>query len=249
MTVRRVSLLGVEKLDAIQACLREAGYEPIIDQVNDSQVQIWIKEVDAVANLWTTGTCNVQGREKDQLEGLISDFVGRGKRKRGQRSSPAQASSGTAGPKKVFVVYGHDQAARDQLANLLRKWDLDPLILDELPSGGNTIIEKLEYYQEGVEWGVVLLTPDDLGHPTLDPSKSAPRPRQNVVLEMGMLLGKLDRRRVTILYKQSDPPMELPSDIHGYVYIPFTNHVSDAAHALAKEMGDAQFHTVPVTKL
>ncbi len=132
---------------------------------------------------------------------------------------------------------------------MLRKWGLDPLILDELASGGNTIIEKLEHYQEGVDWGVVLLTPDDIGYRALDPNAAAPRPRQNVVLEMGMLLGRLGRKRVTMLYKDSDPTMELPSDIHGYIYIPFKNHVTDAGQRLAKEMGDASFHSVPVTKL
>lgn len=239
----------MDKLDAIRAHLRDADYVPEEREVSDNQTQIWVAGIDALANVWaTTGTCNVQGREKAALEALLGDLVGKGVRTGRSPGGPAPVPAPTEF-KKVFVVYGHDRVALDQLANMLRRWELEPLILDELPSGGNTIIEKLEHYQEHVEWGVVLLTPDDLGHPALDPGKSAPRPRQNVVLEMGMLLGKLGRRQVTILYRQSDPAMELPSDIHGYIYIPFKDDVKDAGQQLAKEMGEAGFHDVHVTKL
>ena len=41
---------------------------------------------------------------------------------------------------KVFVVYGHDKNARTQLEAMLRQLDLEPLILDPLPSDGETII-------------------------------------------------------------------------------------------------------------
>lgn len=239
----------MDPLDAIRDRLREAGYRPEERSISDTQTQVWVADIDAVANVWsTTGTCSVQGREKAALEAVLAELVGKGGR-RSRSAGSVTAQQRSSEPKKVFVVYGHDRTALDQLANMLRRWELEPLILDELPSGGSTIIEKLEHYQDGVAWGVVLLTPDDLGHPTLDPGKSAPRPRQNVVLEMGMLLGKLGRRSVTMLYKQSDPPMDLPSDIQGYIYIPFRDDVKGSGQQLAKEMGDAGFHTVPVTKL
>ena len=66
--------------------------------------------------------------------------------------------------KKVFVVYGHDSEARTQLEAMLRRWELDPLILDQLPSEGATIIEKLERYTQDVNFAVVLATPDDIGY-------------------------------------------------------------------------------------
>jgi len=47
---------------------------------------------------------------------------------------------------------------------MLRRWGLEPLILDQLPSKGQTIIEKLEEYTAGVGFAVVLATPDDEGH-------------------------------------------------------------------------------------
>ena len=66
--------------------------------------------------------------------------------------------------RKVFVVYGHDQQALKDMEGMLLRWGLEPLILERLPSGGKTIIEKLEHYREGVGFAVVIATPDDEGH-------------------------------------------------------------------------------------
>jgi predicted nucleotide-binding protein len=40
---------------------------------------------------------------------------------------------------------------------------------------------------------------------------------QNVIFELGYLMGKLGRRRVCALYKEG---VEIPSDVSGAVYIP-----------------------------
>lgn len=60
--------------------------------------------------------------------------------------------------RKIFVVYGHDETAKNHLEAMLRRWGLEPLILDQLPSEGQTIIEKLEKYTADVHFAVVLAT-------------------------------------------------------------------------------------------
>lgn len=149
--------------------------------------------------------------------------------------------------KKVFVVYGHDSEARTQLEAMLRRWELDPLILDQLPSEGATIIEKLERYTQDVNFAVVLATPDDIGYRANHEDELAYRARQNVVLELGMMLAKLGRKNVAILMKQQDK-MERPSDIQGLIYIPFKDSVTDGAVLLAKEMS-AQGYNIDIKKL
>ena len=64
---------------------------------------------------------------------------------------------------------------------MLRRWDLDPIILDQQASGGQTIIEKLEEYSSEVGYAIVLATPDDKGKSKNEESLKA-RVRQNVVL-------------------------------------------------------------------
>jgi predicted nucleotide-binding protein len=148
----------------------------------------------------------------------------------------------------VFVVYGHDTTARTQLEAMLRRWGLDPLILDQLPSEGQTIIEKLESYTGNVGFAVVLATPDDEGNRVGHPDEKACRARQNVVLELGMLLATLGRKRVAILMKQSEK-MERPSDIQGLIYIPFKDDLAkEAGLLLAKEMSQ-QGYDIAVTKI
>jgi len=117
---------------------------------------------------------------------------------------------------KVFVVHGHDEAARESVARFLERIGIEAVILHEQATGGRTIVEKLEHYAD-VDFAVILLTPDDVGGvKTSSPDKLQPRARQNVVLELGFFVGKLGRRHVCALYKGS---LELPSDYLGVGYV------------------------------
>ncbi|MDP3062148.1 MAG: fructose 1,6-bisphosphatase, partial [Chloroflexota bacterium] len=106
--------------------------------------------------------------------------------------------------RKVLVVHGRSAGPREMVARFLEHLRLEPVILDEQPNLGQTIIEKLERLSD-VDFAVVLLTPDDGG-----------RVRQNVLLEWGFCLGRLGRRRVSALYWEG---VELPSDAFGLLYI------------------------------
>lgn len=139
------------------------------------------------------------------------------------------------GNRTVFVVYGHAVDSRNELEAMLRRWGLNPLILDQLTSGGQTIIEKLERTRKDAGFAVVLATPDDEGHRAEHGEEKAFRARQNVVLELGMMLSVLGRDRVAILM-QDQVKMERPSDIQGLIYIPFKDKVGEVALSLAKEI-------------
>ena len=117
--------------------------------------------------------------------------------------------------KQVFVVHGRDDAAKHTVARYLEGLDLEPVILQEQPSEGRTIIEKFEEYAQ-VGFAVVLCTPDDVGALESDQEKLKPRPRQHVVLEWGFFLGKIGRKRVCALFKDD---VEIPSDYDGVIYI------------------------------
>ena len=193
-------------------------------------------ENGAIVNVYDNGTVNCQGKNRSAIEAILLDNV-----------AVAAAVPAKVANNKIFVVYGHDPNARDALEAMLLRWGLEPLILDQLPSEGQTIIEKLENYTDKVGFAVVLATPDDEGHRSEHPDEKSFRARQNVVLELGMLLAKLGRRKVAILLKQQEH-MERPSDIQGLIYIPFKDDVKDASLLLAKEM-DAQGYQIAVKKL
>ena len=114
----------------------------------------------------------------------------------------------------VFVIHGHDEAARETVARFLEKLGLEPIILHEQANRGRTIIEKFEDHAD-VAFTVVLLTPDDMGGRKDGQSELKPRARQNVILELGFFIGKLGRQRVCPLVKGD---VETPSDYDGVVY-------------------------------
>lgn len=229
-----------EGIEALQALIKDAGQNGTWGETNGCHQ--FRCQRGGVLSYWpSTNTVSVQGKSpgKDELAAIIDGDAG---------EVPAMAPAEDRPSKKIFVVYGHDKPARTQLDSMLRRWGLDPVILDELPSKGQTIIEKLEDYTEDVGFGVVLATPDDMGYPKDHEDQTAYRARQNVVLELGMLLVKLGRPRVAILLG-SQVDMERPSDIQGLIYIPFKSDLQkEAGPLLAKEMAE-QGYDIDVKRL
>ena len=117
---------------------------------------------------------------------------------------------------KVFIVHGHDNAAKEAVARFVEKIGLEAIILHEQASSGNTIIEKIEA-NSNVGFAIVLYTPCDVGASKGEKDQLKPRARQNVIFEHGYLIGKIGRKNVCHLFKSG---VETPSDIEGLVYAP-----------------------------
>lgn len=189
-------------IDEIRRRLTAAGLEISEERRlgNETGSQLRLKSKLTV-NVYDNGTVNVQGGgDKAPVLDVLGDLA----------SSASTSQPGTN--RDVFVIYGHDANARTQLEAMLLRWGLNPLILDQLPSEGQTLIEKLERYSDSAGFAVVLATPDDEAYRSGHPDEKAFRARQNVVLELGMLLAKLGRPRVAILMRKTEA-MERPSDI------------------------------------
>lgn len=225
-------MLRTTKKEVIEK-IKSAGLDIVREErVNNCGDKLSVSN-GAIITVYDKGTCRVQGKHSDETEQLLSGGL---------------ASHLERTKKKVFVVYGHDSIARTQLEAMLRRWDLEPLILDQLPSSGNTIIEKLGAYTKFVEFGIVLATPDDMGYAVRDGETNVKyRVRQNVVLELGMLLATIGREKVAILLKENDS-FERPSDIDGLIYIPFNKNVEEGKVSLAKEM-EKHHYKIELAKL
>ena len=120
-------------------------------------------------------------------------------------------------------------------------------MLGNTGGGGLTIIEALEREivspSKGKRFGIVLLTPDDLGYKQEDsPTNAELRARQNVVMEMGMLIAAFGRSRVAILKMGH---VEVPSDASGIIYLSFNNHVKEVAAKLCQRLREAGFALEP----
>ncbi len=140
---------------------------------------------------------------------------------------------------KVFVVHGHDDATKTDVARFLEKLGLEAIILHERSDLGQTIIEKFERNAD-VGFAVVLLTPDDVGARKIDYASKKDealkdRARQNVIFELGYFMAKLGRLRVRALTKGE---VDILSDIQGVIYTPIDTHGA-WRFKLAKEMKDS----------
>lgn len=120
-----------------------------------------------IFNVFDTGRTSYQGKATSKLSRDVQAW----ERETNQTDTdPAEGevevrSAGI--DNRVFIVYGHDQTARDSLELVLRRMGMEPIVLANLPAGGDTIIEKLERFlgRDGlVGFAIVLLTPDDEGN-------------------------------------------------------------------------------------
>lgn len=136
---------------------------------------------------------------------------------------------------QIFVIHGHNDALKLDVARTLEKLGLTAVILHEQPNQGRTIIEKLEQHASGTVFAVALLSGDDVGYPKAKTDDAKPRARQNVILELGYFSGLLGRTRVAVLYEDG---VEIPSDFLGVVYIPI-DKAGSWRFGLAKELKSA----------
>lgn len=182
--------------------LESVSFYPNWVPSNDSdKIRYWQSGVNEMMNLFNT------------LKEELNLFIFSKKEKISNELTKATGS-------KVFIVHGKDNEMKLAVARTLEKLKLTPIILHEQPNQGRTIIEKFTDYSDA-SFAVVLFSPDDEARSRgADSTQLKPRARQNVVLELGYFLGKLSRKRVLTLFKQTEE-FETPSDYSGVLFVPF----------------------------
>jgi len=172
---------------------------------------------------------------KDQIEDLI-DSNAKSSPKKSIRNNSKNTDSTITG-EDVFIVHGHDNEAKQEVARFIEKLDLNAIILHEQPNKGRTVIEKLVEESNTAGFAIILLTPDDIGYVKGEKQQEEFRSRQNVVLELGYFVGKIGRGKICILLKGSTT---IPSDFNGVLYIPMDD-LGRWKLDLAKELSESGF--------
>src|SRR6266446_4462767 len=147
-------------------------------------------------------------------------------------------------PRTVFIVHGHDKLALTELENITLKLGIRSYILQNEPGYGMTLIEILEKKIGGdpaVAFGIVLMTADDMVFTNKETGKTIFRPRQNVLIEAGMLFANIGREKVALLIKDD---IEVPSDLSGILYLGFKHNVKEVVSKLVPHLKQAGF---PIT--
>lgn len=102
---------------------------------------------------------------------------------------------------------------------------------DDIFEASSTAIESLEAVLESYDIGVVIFGADDL---VVSRGNEKPAPRDNIVLELGLMMGAFGRSR-TFIVKPQSLDIKIPSDLLGIVCLNFDNvPATEASSALIK---------------
>ena len=118
--------------------------------------------------------------------------------------------------KSVFIVHGRDEGTKNAVSLFVNKAGFEDVVLHNRPNKGRTIITKFSEEAVGVEFAIVIMSPDDIGG--LPNAPPRPRARQNVIFELGFFIGVLGAPRVCALIVDD---VEIPSDFDGVVFIKY----------------------------
>ncbi|MBI2759792.1 MAG: nucleotide-binding protein [Chloroflexi bacterium] len=145
-----------------------------------------------------------------------------------------QKRKSEAAKRDVFLVYGHDHLAKQEVMGFLARIGVHAIDISTRPSQGRTIIDQIKHYSP-VDFAIVLLTSDDIVFS--NGGTKSRRPRQNVVFELGLFIGMLGSDRVCTLRKGNT---EILSDYHGVIYKVMDNYGAWKTE-LARELKAAGF--------
>jgi predicted nucleotide-binding protein len=135
------------------------------------------------------------------------------------------AKSGSTIRRRIFVVCGTDDTMKQAVTEALVKLWLVPVVMCEEPSQGRKIVERFADYAD-VGFAVVLLSPDDSMYDKDEsPTKRKLRPRQDVVFELGFLLGKLGKGNVLVFHREC-ANFEGPTGFEGIKSVAFDDRDS-----------------------
>ncbi|MBI5692014.1 MAG: nucleotide-binding protein [Verrucomicrobia bacterium] len=126
---------------------------------------------------------------------------------------------GPTARRKVLLVHGRNEEHRRAVELEITAMGFEPVVLRELPARGGTITDKFDGLAD-VDLAVIILSGDDEGRRRAFLSEPEPllaRPRQDVLLEFGLCLGRLGWSKVCVLCEAA---VELPSEYDGGLYLP-----------------------------
>ena len=208
--------------------MRRTNFQTTLKNLENCVQQLLAKESHGVVSFQEEST--PPPREKPEIP--QENSKNRGKKDLGkeltvdltihQNSTPAPTGKKVAHmtkskERKVLIIHGRDEEKMTMIAGFLKKLDLEPFLPDDAVGEGVNLLEKYKHYEDAV-FAITLLTADDMGYPQGEPDEPKPRPAQNVIFELGFLMGRLEPNLVCALYEEG---LDLPSEFKGSVLIPY----------------------------
>ena len=222
---------GMQSIEMEQ--FRKTQFHPIFDYDDESKcIECCKKGLEATKRVFETYLDDISTDMLDKAEKSMQQKLKEMRQWQHEDMLLANISQRTSMArtkeyKKVFIVHGHDNALKQEVARMIEKQGLEAIILSEQANRGKTIIEKFEEHSD-VGAAICLFTGDDYGK-AKDATSENLRARQNVAFEAGFFMGKLGRENVILI---ADSNIEVPSDLQGVVYTSKTMWQTDVLREL-----------------
>jgi predicted nucleotide-binding protein len=153
------------------------------------------------------------------------------------------SASGNLG-RRIIVVSGTDDEMKRAITGALTRLSLTPVVMCEEPIQGKKIVENFSRDYADVGFAVVLLSPDDFVYAKNEvTTKRKLKPQQDVVFELGFLLGKLGKANVLVFFRES-ADFEIPTDFEGIKFTAFDDRDSWKL-ALIRELTNCGYNVDP----
>lgn len=128
----------------------------------------------------------------------------------------------------IFISHGQNPDWLKVQVFIEKDLQIDTLELAQRPNKGRSVLQKLVEESNSCLFAVIVMTGDD------EIEDDAPRVRENVMHEIGFFQGKYGLEKVCLLYEDGT---NIPSNIHGLVYIPFPKgYINATFGALQREI-------------
>jgi predicted nucleotide-binding protein len=162
---------------------------------------------------------------RDQLARLVRDIEQMFEiRANSELITPAVSLS----KRRVFISHGRASDWREVQQYIEKDIELETRELAQEANQGRTILEKLNATANECDSAVIVMTGDDLD------ATGQIKARENVVHEIGFFQGKYGLSRICLMHEEG---VNIPSNIHGLVYTPFSKgNVSAAFGLLYREL-------------
>ncbi len=188
-------------------------------------------------NLWLEAFSPVSRYESEALTDCVdstNEAIGRLEAdiKKGIRNQRGEMIRKAKGPDseapKAFVAHGGDTPALVKLKNYLSALGIEPVVVEEQPSKGKSIGEKVDWYARQADFAVILATKGDK-----DSKTGGFIPRGNVLIEIGKAQELFPDRTIYLLQAGT----EFPSNISEKVWVRFVpQSMDDSFSEIAKEL-------------
>jgi predicted nucleotide-binding protein len=136
-------------------------------------------------------------------------------------------------PRRIFISHGRCHDWLKVQAYILKDIHIDTLELAQEANRGRTVLQKLNEEASKCSYAVIVMTGDDEAG-----EGERPRARENVMHEIGFFQGKYGLENVCLLYEEGT---NIPSNIHGLVYIPYPKGYVDATFGALRRELEAAF--------